>query len=1160
MAAAMKLVVGGFLSAVVDGAATKAVACLESNYGMPERAKELLRELETRLTVVKAVSEAADNRLITNTNLVQWLKRLHAAAQEAENALDEFEVEEASITGKRKVSELMVSSLRSLKSLVIPDNGMGRLEHVVRTLAQLCESSATFVELLKMDDSKANQQLAGVVRESSSHLPVDVEVFGRDEVKELILKVIIGSSWHDHAGSDSGTGKIRAARHNILVLPIVGMSGMGKTILAQVIYNHAKVKEHFQHRAWVYVSEHFSFKRTLQEILRSFNGYENMDLDSGDSMEVTITKLRSKLCGNRFFLVLDNVWAEMCQEWSTLLTALSDEARQHGSVLLVTTQSQRVAQIVATICPVYLKALPWESFWPLFQYHAFGGVEVAQKEDNQNMLLIGEEIAKKLDGMPLAAKVIGNLLRCRFSWDNWRRVANSDWWNLGEALQGILPYLRVSYQHLSPKERQCFAFCSIFPRNYLFDKDRLVQMWIAHDFIQSNDVPDGMRLEDVGRQCFDDLLDRSLFQPTFVSNKYVMHDLVHGLAIVISLHQCFLHGERSGGASSSAPENVRHLALQIGSLEQCQELHKYRNLRTLLLFGRFESDATFSLLDGVLGNSPGLRVLDLSYVEAPGKGWPSDARGLRKLRFLDLSFTRIARFKDLPSNLQVLHLRGYDADCLPQSITKLTNLRHLYVDDSALSKIQGIGRLTELQELDSFIVRKGQGFMIRELKNMRELTVRLCIRGIENVRSKEEAMEARLMDKKHLGALVIEGRKVPKFALEGLQPHRNIQELTIKFYQDQVFPHWVLQPDNLANLLHINLESCRLLSTLPTLGHLPMLKLLSLRKLPSVKHIDGTSFGCFPSLQELEFHWVEQLEEWTEPDAAAAAELHAHGSSLFLRCLKKLHLESCPSLRQLPQLPYLSALKELKISKPGSYVLALPTCTQVLEYLTTLKIEYCHHSVVLSAHQFKSLENLELIKCEGVRLADGFQCFGNLRSARVESCPQLLSATAAFVSTGLGQESHEKKQQQEQDANLLTNLRTDDSLMTGDYFRAMGNLPSLHNLLFFDIPNLTHFSEEQELWFQQLTSLECLSIVSCYALQRLPSSLAAIPSIKTLGLFSLHNLHSLPDDALPPTLQELHISHCTGDLNIRVSKDGADWPKVVHVPYIKVDGTVIQNI
>ncbi|KAF8667326.1 hypothetical protein HU200_053001 [Digitaria exilis] len=1153
----MKLVVGGFLSVVVDGAVSKVSACLENNYNMPERVKELLRELETKFTMVKAICEAADNCLTTNTSLVQWLRLLHTTTQEAEDALDEFQVEEASITGKRKVSELIVSSLRSLKNLVIPDRDVIRLEQVVKTITQLCATSNTFLELLKLDDYKANQQQAGVAGETTSQFPIDVQVFGREEITEFILQMIIESSSHDHERSSGGTGKTKATRDNIIVLPIVGMSGVGKTTLAQVVYNHAEVKRHFQRRAWVYVSEHFSFKRTLQEILFSINGYEGNGLDSCDSMEATITKLRSKICGGyKFFLVLDNVWEEICQEWSTLLTVLSDEARQHGSVLLVTTQNQKVAQTIAILHPIELKALPWKSFWPLFQYYAFGGTEVAQQKDNHNMLSIGREIAMKLDGLPLAAKVIGNLLRCRFSEANWRRVVDSDWWNLSDALQEILPYLRVSYQHLSPQERQCFAFCSIFPRNYLFDKERIVQMWIAHDFIQRNKISDGIKPEDVGRQCFDALMDRSLFQATIVNNKYVMHDLVRCLAIAVSVDQCFLDDERAGGTSSLALENVRHLSLQTGSLEQCRERQKYKNLRTLLLFGRFESDAFFPLLDGMLRNSPRLRVLDLSYVEAPGSGWPDNAMSLRKLRFLDMSFTRITKFKDLPVNLQVLHLRGYDAGSLPRNITKLSNLRHLFVDNSALSNIPGIGQLTELQGLDSFIARKGQGFTIRELKNMRELTGQLCIRGLENVRSKEETMEARMIDKKHLCSLVIEGRKVSKFVLEGLQPHPNIQELTIKFYQDQNFPHWVLQLDNLANLVHVNLENCRSLSTLPPLGHLPLLKLFSLRKLQSLKHIDGTSFGGFPSLEELEFHWLEKWEDWTEPEEATVA-AHVYGSPLFLGCLKKLHLVNCFSLRQFPRLPHLSALKELKISNPGNYILELPNCLQVLACLTTLSIEYCQHSIVLSPHQLKSLENLELMRCEGLRLADGFQCFCKLRSARVEGCPQLLSDTASSVSANLGQNLHEKQQQQ--GANLLTHLRTDDSLMNGDYFRMMGNLSSLRNLTMFNVPNTTHFLDEQDQWFQHLTSLEVLVIDYSIMLQHIPSSLAVLPSIKELILNSLHNLHSLPD-ALPPKLQKLVIVHCNPDLHIRVSKDGSDWPKVVHVPYILVDGTVVQNI
>jgi hypothetical protein len=77
--------------------------------------------------------------------------------------------------------------------------------------------------------------------------------------------------------------------------------------------------------------------------------------------------------------------------------------------------------------------LPWESFWLVFQYYAFGTTNVVT-ENNQTLLLTGEQIAKKLDGLPLAAKVMGNLLRSRLNVDVWVSIMESDWWDLSEAV------------------------------------------------------------------------------------------------------------------------------------------------------------------------------------------------------------------------------------------------------------------------------------------------------------------------------------------------------------------------------------------------------------------------------------------------------------------------------------------------------------------------------------------------------------------------------------------------------------------------------------------------------------------------------------------------------------------------------------------------------
>ena len=307
---------------------------------------------------MKAITEVADNEVIINTSLTKWLRNLHDAAYEAEDVLDRFDTREV-FTGKRKVSELISSSVRVLRGLIVPDESLRMLECVVQKLDHLCATSNIFLELMKQSSLASTKE--GIGGETTSRVPIDVKVFGRDEVLEMILKIVLGSS-----GSEPESSSVRAklgARCRIGgvdVIPIVGMSGVGKTTLAQVIYNHGSVKGHFRQRAWVYVSRHFSVKRTLQEMLRSLKGNDS-SFDYADSLETVVNNVQNVIQQEgRFLLVLDSVWDEMCEQWNSLLTAITREVP--GIVVLVTTQSKKVADKVATMCQVPLAPLPWESF------------------------------------------------------------------------------------------------------------------------------------------------------------------------------------------------------------------------------------------------------------------------------------------------------------------------------------------------------------------------------------------------------------------------------------------------------------------------------------------------------------------------------------------------------------------------------------------------------------------------------------------------------------------------------------------------------------------------------------------------------------------------------------------------------------------------------
>ena len=168
-----------------------------------------------------------------------------------------------------------------------------------------------------------------------------------------------------------------------------------------------------------------------------------------------------------------------------------------------------------------------EDCWSLFIKYAF-------HDSNSNaypkLEEIGRQIVKKCKGLPLAIKAIGALLWSKLDVEEWDKVLRSELWDLPIEETGILPALRLSYKYLSPHLKRCFAYCSIFPKDYTFKKDQLVLLWMAEGFLLQ---PKNKTMEEVGDDYFLALVSRSLFQKSD-RNEYVMHDLVSDLAKFIS--------------------------------------------------------------------------------------------------------------------------------------------------------------------------------------------------------------------------------------------------------------------------------------------------------------------------------------------------------------------------------------------------------------------------------------------------------------------------------------------------------------------------------------------------------------------------------------------------------------------------------------------------
>ncbi|MCH86915.1 CC-NBS-LRR resistance protein, partial [Trifolium medium] len=143
--------------------------------------------------------------------------------------------------------------------------------------------------------------------------------------------------------------------------------------------------------------------------------------------------------------------------------------------------------------PYVLSGLTPEESWSLLKKIAFRDDTIGV---NPTIESIGKKIAEKCKGVPLAIRSLGGILKNKREEKEWGHVLRGDFWKLCEDKESILPVLKLSYLNLSPQQRQCFAYCSLYPKDWKFEKDELIQMWMAQGYLDYS--VEGKCMEDVG--------------------------------------------------------------------------------------------------------------------------------------------------------------------------------------------------------------------------------------------------------------------------------------------------------------------------------------------------------------------------------------------------------------------------------------------------------------------------------------------------------------------------------------------------------------------------------------------------------------------------------------------------------------------------------------